>query len=269
MLPVLLDLKFVKIYTFGVFLVLAFFWGSFLLWKLIRLTVYKEEDVFDGLFLSLAGAFFFARVFYVALNFDKFGFNLLKFILINGYPGLALYGGLMGGLVVFYLFCFFKKIKFEDLIDYFIPPLFLSLAFGKLGSFFSGSEAVIKLKLSLLAPFFESLFFFLATFFSYKLLFEIRREKYPQKFNFYFFGWYFALTYFLFDKVKAFHLYFLGYSFNRLLSLILLLTTSFYFLYYFRSLIFSRVSMISNLVFTYGKKTYQKIYHSAKNKIRR
>ena len=31
MLPVLLDLKFVKIYTFGVFLVLAFFWGAFFL----------------------------------------------------------------------------------------------------------------------------------------------------------------------------------------------------------------------------------------------
>ena len=90
MLPVLLDLKFIKIYVFGVFLVLAFFWGSFILWKNIRLTSQKEDEIFDALFFSLSGGLFFSRLFYVILNFDKFGFDFLKFILINGYPGLSL-----------------------------------------------------------------------------------------------------------------------------------------------------------------------------------
>jgi prolipoprotein diacylglyceryltransferase len=65
MLPILLDLKIFKIYTFGVFLVLAFFWGSFLIWKLIRLTSMKEEEVFDGLFWGLFGGLFLSRLFYV------------------------------------------------------------------------------------------------------------------------------------------------------------------------------------------------------------
>ena len=96
MLPVLLDLKFIKIYTFGVFLVLAFFWGSFVLWKNIRLTAQKEDEIFDGLFISFAGGLFMSRLVYVILNFDKFGSSILKFILINGYPGLSLYGALIG-----------------------------------------------------------------------------------------------------------------------------------------------------------------------------
>src|SRR3989339_1668121 len=120
MLPVLLNLGFIKIYTFGVFLVLAFFWATFLLWKNIRLTSFKEEDVFDGLFLSLLGTLFFGRLIYVILNFKDFGLNLLKFILINGYPGISLYGSIFGGFLILYLFSVSRKINFNELIDYFV-----------------------------------------------------------------------------------------------------------------------------------------------------
>src|SRR3972149_10209295 len=140
MLPVLLDLKFIKIYTFGVFLVLGFFWSAFLLWHNIRLTSYKEEDVFDGLFLSLFGGLFIGRLVYVVLNFNDFGFDILKFILINGYPGISLIGAILGGIFTLFGFFGLKKIDFSEIIDYFISPLFVALVFGKLGSFFSGAD---------------------------------------------------------------------------------------------------------------------------------
>src|SRR3989339_411654 len=124
MLPVLLNLKVIKIYTFGVFLVLAFFWGSYLLWRLIRLTSFKEEEVFDGLFWGLAGGIFFGRLFYIILNFSDFGFDLFRYILINGYPGLSLYGSLFGGFLTLFFYCLSKKIKFLEVIDYYIPPIF-------------------------------------------------------------------------------------------------------------------------------------------------
>lgn len=277
MLPVLLDLKFVKIYTFGVFLVLAFFWASFLLWKNIRLTSYKEDDIFDSLFLSLIGAIFFGRLIYVVLNFNKFGFDLLKFLLINGYPGLSLYGCLIGGLLTLLLILPAKKIKFAEAIDYFISPLFLALAFGKLGSFFSGAEVGTKTKFILsikyfgfdglrhLTPFYEALVFFLAVYLAQLLLMQIRREKYPRGFNLNVFSWYLALTYFVFDKIKVDHLYFLGQSINYWLSLLILLTFSFYFLYYFRSVVFNKLIEIINYLKKYVNKIIQKIYsHSGK-----
>lgn len=260
MLPVLLDLKFIKIYTFGVFLVLAFFWSSFLLWKNVRLTSRKEDEIFDGLFLSLAGGVFFGRLIFVGFNFDKFGFNILKFILINGYPGLSLYGAIFGGFFSLYLFFLLKKISFKETVDYFITPLFTALVFGKLGSFLSGSEVGVKTKFFLsikyvgydglrhLTPLYESVFFALGAYISYRFIFEVRKEKLPRGFVSYFFCWYFALTYILFDKIKINHLYFLGYNFNKAVSATLLLAFSVYFLYHFR-----------NSFLAYGKPAYKKI----------
>jgi len=258
MLPILFTIGSVKIYTFGVFLVLAFFWGSFFLWKLIRLTSFKEEEVFDGLFWSLFGGFSFGRIVYVILNFRDFGFNLAKFILINGYPGLSLYGVLIGGILTLSIYFRRLKLNFREIIDYFIPPILTAMAVGELGGFFSGIE---KSYASLL----ESIFFFLAVFLSYKLIFEIRKEKLNHGFNLWFFLWYFSLVDFIFDKVKVNHLYFLGYSVNKVVSATLLLTISLYFLYYFRSLIFLKIRTLKNFLIKHGQ-VGKTIYRGTKEK---
>ena len=274
MLPVLLNLGFLKIYTFGVFLVLGFFWATFLLWKNIRLTSLKEKDVFDGLFISLLGALFFGRLVYVILNFKDFGFNLLKFILINGYPGISLYGSIFGGLLVLYLFSGSRKINFNELIDYFVSPLFIALVFGKVGAFFSGVEIgtktnfLLKIKyvgfdgLRHLVGLYEGLMFIIGVLIAYKILFEIRKEKYYKGFLLKFFIWFLALTIFLFDKIKDNRLYFVGLSLDFLVSLIILLTTSFHFVYYFRNDI---LSFIKN----YGQKIFKTVRSRSKKKIGR
>ena len=272
MLPVLLNLGFIKIYTFGVFLVLAFFWATFLLWKNIRLTSLKEKDVFDGLFISLLGALFFGRLVYVILNFKDFGFNLLKFILINGYPGISLYGSIFGGLLVLYLFSGSRKINFNELIDYFVTPLFVALIFGKFGAFFSGVEIGTKTNFLLkikyvgfdgyrhLVGLYEGLILIIGALIAYKILFEIRKEKYYKGFLIKFFIWFLALTIFLFDKIKDNRLYFVGLSLDFLVSLIILLTTSFYFVYYFKSDI---LSFIKN----YGQKIFKTVRSRSKKKV--
>jgi len=250
MLPILFSIGPIKIYTFGVFLVLGFFWSLFILWKNIRLTSYKEEEIFDGLFISLAVGLFFSRLFYVVLNFSDFGFDILKFILINGYPGLSLYGGLFGLFLSLWLFLNGKKIKFIEAIDYFITPVFIALFFGKIGGFLSGVEMGAN---------YEAIFYLLSVFLSEKILLEIRKEKFFKGFLFYFFIWYFSLTNFLFDKIKGNHLYFSNYNFNKLVSFIFLLTTSVYFVYYFRSDILSFIKK-------YGQIIISKIHFRTKRK---
>jgi phosphatidylglycerol---prolipoprotein diacylglyceryl transferase len=272
MLPVLLDLSFIKIYTFGVFLVLGFFWATFLLWKNIRLTSFKEEDVFDGLFLSLFGALFFGRLVYVILNFKDFGLNFLKFILINGYPGISLYGSIFGGLLILYLFSNSRKINFKELIDYFVTPLFIALFFGKIGAFFSGVEIGTKTNFLLkikyvgfdgfrhLVGLYEGLFLIVGALIAYKILFEIRKERYYKGFLIKFFIWFLALTIFLFDKIKDNHLYFFGQSLDFVVSLIILLTTSFHFVYYFRN-------DILNIIKNYGQKIFKTVRSGSKKYI--
>ncbi|HEX7542660.1 MAG TPA: prolipoprotein diacylglyceryl transferase family protein, partial [Patescibacteria group bacterium] len=263
---------FIKIYTFGVFLVLGFFWATFLLWKNIRLTSFKEEDVFDGLFLSLFGALFFGRLAYVILNFKDFGFNLLKFVLINGYPGISLYGSVFGGLLILYLFTNSRKLNFNDLIDYFITPLFVAFAFGKIGAFFSGVEIGTKTNFLFkikyvgfdgfrhLVGLYEGLMLVIGLLIAYKILFEIRKERYYKGFLLKFFLWFLALTIFLFDKIKDNRLYYFGQSLDFLVSLIILLTTSFHFVYYFRNGI---LSFIKN----YGQKFFKTVRSRTKKKV--
>ena len=273
MLPVLLNLGFIKIYTFGVFLVLGFFWAIFLLWKNIRLTAFKEEDVFDGLFLSMFGSLFFGRLVYVFLNSKDFGFNLLKFVLINGYPGISLYGSVFGGFLILYLFTNSRKLNFNDLIDYLITPILVMLVFGKIGAFFSGVEVGTKTNFLLkmkyfgfdgtrhLVSLYEGLMFAIGVVIAYKILFEIRKERYYKGFLLKFFLWFLALTIFLFDKIKDNRLYFVGLSLDFLISLIILLTISSHFVYYFRNGI---LSFIKN----YGQKIFKTIRARAKKKVR-
>lgn len=239
MLPVLFSFGPIKVYTFGVFLVLAFFWGSFFLWKLVRLTVYKEEEIFDGLFLSLGFALFFARFFYVIGNFSDFGLNLLKFILINGYPGLSLPGGLLGGFLFAYLFFFTKKRDFQAMVDYFIPPLFVALGFGFLGMFFSQKNSLLFLL--------DAFIFFFGAIVSYRLVFLIRQERLNQSFN---------LIVFL--LIISLGLGLVEAGIWRLVFFTLLLTSGGYILYYFRTVIFNSLKEWSKKIFHYVKKFFPK-----------
>lgn len=249
MLPVLLDIGFITIYTQGIFLLLAFLWGCFLLWKHVSLTPYKEEDVFDAIFLSLIGGFVFGRLVFVIFNFSDFGFDILKFILVNGYPGMNGVGMITGFFLTLYATCLSKKMSFIKLIDYVIAPFFLSLAIIKLGSFFSGSEIGSQTQFFLalkypnldgarhLTPLYESILLFSASYFSHSILKQIRREQFFEGFNFFFFLWFYGLVLTAFDQLKSFKTMVYGYSFQLGVGSFLLLTVSIYFLYYFRKFI--------------------------------
>jgi len=278
MLPILLEIGPLKIYTFGVFLTLAFFWGSFLLWKVVRLSSYKEDDIFDGLFFSLFSGLFFGRLTYVMLHRSEFGLNIAKIVLINGFPGLSLIGCLFGGFLGLLIFLSIKKIKFLEIIDYFISPLFLSIAIGKLGSFFSGSEVGTRTKIFLsvkyanmeglrhLTPLYESILFFFGAFIAYKLLFLIRKNKYPKNFSLLFYIWFFSFVESILDALKQHHLSIYSLSLNYVVSIILLLTFSFYFVYYFRSLIIKKLLFFINFIKSHAKKIYTRFSSPPKGK---
>lgn len=271
MLPVLVSFGNFKIYTFGIFLVLAFFWASFLLWKNIRLTAFKEEEIFDSLFISFFIGLIAGRVMYVFIHFKEFGLDFLKILLVNGYPGISLYGVLIGFIFSLKLVFDIKKIKFNEAVDYFITPLLIALAIGKIGAFFSGVEVgtVTKFPFAIkyvgyqgfrhITSIYEAVFLFIIAFFSYKILFEIRREKIHTGFLLPFFGFFFALSNLTFGIIKASKDLIYKVNINSIFSLIILLTTAIYFLYYFRSLINQKIRLIINLLKTHGQKAIKGI----------
>ncbi len=247
MIPVLLHFGFIKIYTLGVFLTFAFLVSSFLLWKNLKITSYKEEEIFDGLFLSMIGAFLGGRLIYVLLNFDKFGFSILKFILINGYPGISMFGALLGGFITLSLFTQLRKISFLDLSEYIISPLFLGLAISKVGSFLSGTDVGTQTKFLLsvnyvgvsglrhITALYEAVFFMIGFLVTHRILFIVRRDRAKAGTSLILFIIYFGLVELILDNIKQNHLYLSGLSFNSIAGGTLLIIGTIFLLTTYRS----------------------------------
>lgn len=242
---------------------LAFFWGLFLLWKNTKLTSYKEFQILDGAIVVAFGSLFFARLVFYIFNFQLYGTNILKFILINGFPGLSLIGGLVGGFFTLYLFCRFKKIDFIGILDYTISPLFLSLAIGKIGSFLAGVDAGTKTRFILsvkylglggtrhLTALYEAIFFFIGCYIAHKIMYRLRRGGERPGLNFFFFLLYFSLTNLFLDNFKENHLYFLKFSFNIVFCGVVAIFSGGFFIYYYRQ-------VILRIVNAYAKKTFKR-----------
>ena len=271
MLPILAAVGPIKIYTLGIFLLMAFFWGMFVLWRNIKLTSYREEDIFDGFFLSLLGAIFFARLFFVIGNFSEFGLSFFKFILINGYPGLSLYGGLIGGMLFSFLYSISKKIDFRKFVDYASGPLLTALAVANVGAFLAGVEIGTKTSFPLavvysgykglrhITALYQALIFFMAIFAAQRILLSIRKQTYPEGFSGVFFIWIFSGTTLFLDKIKVNHLYFWNFNVNLWLSTILFIVTTTYFLYFFRKTLFENIKSLPMTLKNNGKNLIKKI----------
>lgn len=251
MLPILIEFGFIKVYTYGVFLLLAFFWSAYLLWRNILLTSFSEEEVFDSVLLSIVGGLFIGRLEFVLLRLSDFDWDLLKFILVNGYPGIGLLG-FIGGALLFLLIALKRKdIPFSKIIDCLTPALFLGIGIGKLGSFLSGTEIGTKTNFYLnliyqnidgrrhLTSLYEAILFFVFSFFAIYILKIIRRDGLSHGFNGYFLLFGVSFVNVFFDGLRSFRAFLPNTSitFDFGLSIILLLTTTIYLFYYFREFI--------------------------------
>ena len=77
-----------------------------------------------------------ARLYYVAFAWDMFRSNPISILYVwNG--GLAIYGGLIGGLIAVLLFAWRKKLPVLTLFDMIVPGVALAQAIGRWGNFFN------------------------------------------------------------------------------------------------------------------------------------
>lgn len=139
MLPVLLSIGPLTIYTLGFLLGSGYFLAAFIIWRRLKELGIKEEMVVDFIISTGISGIFFSRVFFIFENFEKFGFSPERWLFLGRYPGLSFMGAVLGMFLS--LFWFSKKQKRDfwrigDEITFGILP-FLILA--QIGSFFDGS----------------------------------------------------------------------------------------------------------------------------------
>ena len=75
-----------------------------------------------------------ARIYYVLFEWEQYKDNLLSVFQINK-GGLAIYGGILGGVAVVLIYCKVKELSFWSLADTLIPSLVLGQAIGRWGNF--------------------------------------------------------------------------------------------------------------------------------------
>ena len=74
-----------------------------------------------------------ARAYYVLFEWEQYKDNLLSVFQINK-GGLAIYGGILGGVAVVLIYCKVKKLSFWSLADTLITSFVLGQAIGRWGN---------------------------------------------------------------------------------------------------------------------------------------
>ena len=96
----------------------------------------KFEDVLEVIIYSIASGIIGARLYYVIFNFDYYLSSPLKILNFRD-GGLAIYGGLIFGLITIFILCKIKKRDLLNFLDYIVPYVAIAQSIGRWGNFFN------------------------------------------------------------------------------------------------------------------------------------
>lgn len=132
--PVAFSIGNKDIYWYGIIITLGIVLALFLAWKNRDKQKIKWDDVTDFVLFAIPIGIICARLYYVVFKWEYYSQNLAEIFQVwNG--GLAIYGGVIGGILTAIIFCKVKKINFLELCDYCAPYLALCQSIGRWGNF--------------------------------------------------------------------------------------------------------------------------------------
>ena len=99
-----------------------------------RKTGINKEHIYNLALWLIPVCIICARAYYVIFEWDNYKNDLLSVFEINRW-GLAIYGGVLGGVAVALIYCKVKRISFWSLADTLMPSLVLGQAMGRWGNF--------------------------------------------------------------------------------------------------------------------------------------
>ena len=84
----------------------------------------KFSDILDLSIYVIPISIISARIYYVLFNLNYYIVNPIQILNLKA-GGLAIYGGIIGGVITCYIFCKKRNIDLIDLFDYIVPCLAL------------------------------------------------------------------------------------------------------------------------------------------------
>jgi phosphatidylglycerol:prolipoprotein diacylglycerol transferase len=124
--------------SFGVFMLLAFLTGGYVLRAEMRRMDQDPEKAWDLVFMAVIGGIVGAKAYYVLLNWDQTVANPLGMIFARG--GLVWYGGFLLATVLVVWEIRRQKLPLPSMADAVAPALALAYAVGRVGCFMVGDD---------------------------------------------------------------------------------------------------------------------------------
>lgn len=142
----------IDIYWYGIIIVTGIIIGLLYLKSQDGKFNIKFTDVVDLLIFLIPISIASARLYYVIFDISYFAKYPMEIFNIRS-GGLAIYGGIIGGIITGIIFCKKRKIKVLDLLDYLVPALLLGQAIGRWGNFVNveayGTETILPWKMGI------------------------------------------------------------------------------------------------------------------------
>jgi phosphatidylglycerol:prolipoprotein diacylglycerol transferase len=136
--PIIAKIGPFTIYSYGMMVAIAFLFGIFIAKKEAVRKNIKPDLVYDLGFYLLIGSIAGARIFYI-IFFGLKDFLADPISIFRVWEGgLAIHGGIFGGIITGIIFAKIRKMSFWLLADLIAPSLILGQAIGRIGCFLNG-----------------------------------------------------------------------------------------------------------------------------------
>lgn len=124
----------IPIYWYGIIIASGFLLAVLLGMRNSKLAGIEPDNVLDLVLFVAPAAIICARLFYVIFSWELFKDNPID-IINTRKGGLAIYGGVLGAILVAYFFAKRKKIGVLSLFDFGAPYLVMAQGIGRWGNF--------------------------------------------------------------------------------------------------------------------------------------
>ena len=124
------------VYWYGIVITLGMFLAVAYACKRAKEFSIKSDDLIDMMLIVLPVAIICARLYYVVFEWDYYSKYPGEIIAI-WHGGLAIYGGLIGGMIAVIVYCYVKKISCMNMLDLAAGAVPIGQIFGRWGNFFN------------------------------------------------------------------------------------------------------------------------------------
>lgn len=131
---VMLSIFGMDLYWYGFIITLGVFAGYMTAITIAKRSNQKVDTYTDILIYGLISAIIGARLYYVIFSWDTYKNNLLEVFNLRG-GGLAIYGGVIGAVIMASIYAKVKGLKFFNIADTAAPGLIIGQAVGRWGNF--------------------------------------------------------------------------------------------------------------------------------------